>query len=123
MQAANDCHSEAMAFAFVSVSVAHDFKPFNAPIHVFNQNAQSRQLTIIRFFFHFQLLILPLFNRCFTVCVNLNYALVTTICQNLDKLIDSYEFVLQQLEIVGFAHRLRDANYFGCFAIYDDLRF
>ena len=123
MQSANYSHSKAVALAFVSVSVTHDFEPFYAPIYVLYQNPQPCQLAVIRFFLRCQFLIFTFFYRRFAVCVKLNYALVATVGQYLDELVYAYEFVLKQLEIVSSPRRLRNANHFRSFAVYDDLRF
>jgi hypothetical protein len=49
--------------------------------------------------------------------------LITTVCQKQYKFINTYELILEQLEIVSFAHRLCNAYDFVCFTVYDDLSF
>jgi hypothetical protein len=111
-----------MTLAFVAVSVTHNLKPLNAPIDVFYQNPHPGQFPIVLLFFFGQFLIFPLFYGCYAVCVKLDYPLITAVCQNLNKLINSNKFILKKLEIMRFSRCLRDAYNLFCFAVYDDLR-
>ena len=59
----------------------------------------------------------------FANCVESDYPLIATIRQKKYGCVNTNEFVLKQFEIMGFTHRLCDANYLGVFAVYNDLGF
>ena len=112
-----------MSFAFVSVSVTHNFESLNSAIDVFDNDSFPRKLTVKVLFFLRQWFVFALFIRGLTVRVKLNYSLITAIRQKLNQLVNPNEFVLEKCEIMRFPHCLSYANDFQSFAVYDELRF